>query len=660
MALGLLPVSNWLSDLTPDPWWNAAAIHWAVLTVIVLGLAWLLAFALGERLDNALADLREAILAPSGTTFAVTCALLAFALTSANSWFSFDRQWVSVDEAITIWHGRLILAGHLWVPADPDPVFFAGFDIPATGARSYSPVPIGGPLLMALGDLVHAQWLIGPMLTGVTVYAFYRFASRAFGDAPARLATLVLTYSGSLEMMGATRMTHVPALALIMLALAALARWASAGSPRAAYTSAGAIGACIAATFAFRPYDAALAAAVIGAFQLTALRGAPWRARSLAVQALAGVAPLAIVFAANHAMTGSAFRFGYVQMNGPEHDPGFHMSPYGFEHSPVRGIMLASSYLMRLNESLLYWPIPAMLLVAAGLLAMRRATRWDVLVVAMIAAFVAGYAAYWFDGDMFGPRFLYPVVPLFVLLAARAPGEIAPLLRGTAKRALALVIPLCLAYAWLVPGSRFGLVPRLIQQHALAPSAKLDIAHLIATVPTAPALAFTPTGWRDRLTARMLALGVPQGDAVQLHGFADACDLQHAIEVEERTPADPATHTARLAAATRAPDPAPLHTELGTDGSIRLRDLAHLPADCAREIAADSVGYINFAAVLPYNRVDATGALSGAVLFARDLGDERNEELRSRFGARTWYRVRRSAHDPRAVSLVPYASNAQK
>ena len=129
--------------------------------------------------------------------------------------------------------------------------------------------------------------------------------------------------------------------------------------------------------------------------------------------------PVALVLVANRAMTGHALEFGYRALNGAGHDPGFHMSPYGYEHSALRGVMLASSYLIRSNESLLFWPIPALVVIVAGLLAMARTTRWDLLIFAMIAAFVVAYGAYWFDGDLFGPRFLYPAVPLLVFLAAR-------------------------------------------------------------------------------------------------------------------------------------------------------------------------------------------------------------------------------------------------
>ena len=655
--LGIVPLANLVSDLTPEPTWGEAAVHWLALTIITLALAIGFAWVLGSRVDRWSDALEEAVMEPPGWMFALVCAAIAFGLAAATSWFAFARQWVSADEAVAIWHGRLLLAGHLSTPADPDPVFFAGFDIPSAATRWYSPVPIGGVVLMAIGDLLHAQWLVGPLLTGVGVAAFYAFIARAYDDRTARLSTVVLTYAGPLVLMGATRMTHVPALACVMIALAALSRWTRASEAREANRAAAAIGLALGCCFSVRPYDAVIAAIVIGAFQLGAARGAPPRARSFAWQVASGLVPVALVLVANRAMTGHALEFGYRALNGAGHDPGFHMSPYGYEHSALRGVMLASSYLIRSNESLLFWPIPALVVIVAGLLAMARTTRWDLLIFAMIAAFVVAYGAYWFDGDLFGPRFLYPVVPLLVFLAARAPAAIGARTHGWPHRATLLVIPLCLAYAWLVPNARFGLVRRILQQREFAPSGRIDMARVIARVPRTPALVFVPTGWRDRLLARLTALGIPQGEAIQLHDFADACDLQHAIDTEERAPASPAAHLAHIAEATRDAQAAPLHGELGTDGSIRLRDVAHLPADCALEIAADSVGYINFATVMPSDRFDASGKLSGDVLFARDLGDDRNDRLHARFGDRTWYRLRRSTRDATAAYVVPYAGH---
>ncbi len=281
-----------------------------------------------------------------------------------------------------MWNGRMMLAGRLWVPRDPDPAFFAP-TVGAFGDRWFTANPVGAITAMAITDRIGAQWLVGPISSGVAVFAFYRFARSAYGERVARGTTVVLCLAGFLIMMGATRMTHNESMMLIMIALAALATWTTAETRPAAYTSAAIIGFSVAANVAVRPYDAALSAIVIGAFQLTALRGATWRPRSLVVQLLAGLVPLAIVFAVNVNITGHPLEFGYQAINGSEHDPGFHVSPHGVEHTPLRGLMLASSYLLLMNRALLYGPIPALLLIAAGLLALRRVTRWDALVYAI-------------------------------------------------------------------------------------------------------------------------------------------------------------------------------------------------------------------------------------------------------------------------------------
>jgi hypothetical protein len=654
--LGLVPLSNLLTDQTPDPWWNGAVIHWAILTLIVLGLAYALAATLGTRLDGWYAVLEDRVMAIPPLAFGLGCAALASTLAAVNSIIAFHRHWVSADEALAMWHGRMLLAGRLWVPADADAQFFASVGT-GVGDRWYSVYSIGGPALMAAGDAVHARWLIGPICTGIAVYAFYRFAAPAFGERVARGTTLLLSLCGYLVMMGATSMNHTQSLALIMAALAGLAAWANAESHVGAYLSAALVGACVASVVAFRPYDAVLAGIVIGGFQLTALRASPWRARSLAVQVLAGLIPLSLVLAANASMTGHPLEFAYDAINGAGHDPGFHVSPTGFEHTPLRGLMIASSYLMLMNRALLYTPIPALLLVCAGLLAMRRVTRWDALVYVMTLAFIAGYAAYWFDGTMFGPRFLYAVVPLFVLLVARAPSLVGARLGGTATRAAILVLPICLAYAWLIPGARFGLLANIASQRRGRGDHPIDVARMLEETRTHRALVFVPTVWAQRQFARMRALRLDLSSTEQVAGFADACDLERALAREEGTRAEPADHLRRIVSATAAPEAAPIREEPLAAGQVRLRRMDALPPECAAELAADSVPYALFEQFMPFFTFDRDGRLTGDVIFAHDMGVLRNERLRARFGDRTWYQFRR-ANVPGGGVLVPYPTRA--
>ncbi len=649
---GLVPLSNLLSEQTPDSWYGGAALLWLILTLLTLALAFAIAAAFGPRLDHWIDSLESVVLGIDPRTFGIACAALTLLVCAASALYAFPRHWLPTDEASALWEGRLILSGRLWVPEDPNSLFFPAGSAVVQG-RAYAQYPIGGPTLLALGDAAHVRWIVGPLLSGIMVLAFYRFARQAVGEGLARAVTIGIALSGSIVLMGATGMSHVPSLTLIMIALAAFPVWAESESRRSVFASAAVIGACIAGDLLFRPYDAVLAAIVIGAFQLAMIRRSRDRVASLVVQFLGGLPLLALTLAANTAITGHPFVFGYEAVYGNQHDPGFHMSPSGFEHTPLRGVMLASSYLLELNHSLLYSPIPALLLVVVGLLAMRRVTRWDLLSWSMILSFVIGYGAYWYDGRMFGPRFLYPTVPLFILLAVRAPAAIADRLAGAAARAMWLVIPLCLVYAWCLPGARFSLTTLTASLHASALHEEIDLERVTEDAGAHHAIVFVPVRWSDRQMARLLGLHIDLASAQQIHRFADACDLEHALDREMTLPGDPAARVARIVAATRAADAAPQIKDSIRGDSPRLRTTDSLPADCAAEHAGDSVRAIPFDYVLPLATYDRAGIVTGDVIFARDMGGRLNEELRSRFHDRTWYLMRRAAA-PGGGILVPY------
>ena len=57
----------------------------------------------------------------------------------------------------------MLLRGHLSLPADPNPEFFAIGNVVDQG-RWYSQFPIGGPMVLALAMLFRATWLHNEVL----------------------------------------------------------------------------------------------------------------------------------------------------------------------------------------------------------------------------------------------------------------------------------------------------------------------------------------------------------------------------------------------------------------------------------------------------------------------------------------------------------------
>jgi hypothetical protein len=378
-------------------------------------------------------------------------------------------------------------------------------------------------------------------------------------------------------------------------------------------------------------------AGVIGCMQLAHVRGSAARARSLVAQIVAGAVPVALLLAANWRTTGAPLRFGYEVLYGTAHQLGFHRDPYGTVHTPLRALAFASKYLLELDVAMLESPLPAVGVIVAGLLALRRPSRWDRLLLALVAAQLVAYALYWHEGEFRGPRFLFTALPAFVLLVARAPFVIAAATRGTTRRAALLVLPMGILAGWLAWNIDASPVGRVRMFLGVSPMARLDPAKIEREAGLRNALVFVSESWEAQSLRRMWALRVDRGDAMRLLASGHPCALRQAIVDEERRGATPEGRLARMEATLEAYDPT-------SDPS---------PA-CVADLTSDGEGVATYAPFFPANTIEPDGRVGGNVVYVLDLG-ARDEALRARFGDRTWYRFgpHLTRGDPNPT-LTPY------
>jgi hypothetical protein len=461
--------------------------------------------------------------------------------------------------------------------------------------------------------------------------------------------------------MSGTQMNHVGSLAFMMLALSRLPAWASAEDRRAKLRAAAIVGFGVAMSALFRPYDAALFGAVIGVFMLLRhrdpLRGEEAGARresltSLGMTIIGGLLPLAILLVVNWKQTGHPLLFGYDALNGDAHRPGFHRDPNGNQFTPLQGIHHISAYLLLLNVSLFEGPVPAMALVVLTLALLPRARDWDYLNVGLLIALVIGYASYWAESFLYGPRFLYMGVPLFVLLVARLPEAIGRFNIGVARFAL----PVMLLVAWLQPSlARYqGVVSSMRAIRAGRPERLIDLEQEIRSAGLEDALVFVHESWHGRLTARLRAIGAPALTAEKIVSEFDACALQNGLDTEELIPGAPASKERWNRVVRRALVAGQAQTVLEPDGTAIALVNGRLHPACGDEWRSDQNGTMTFDPFLMYESFDADGRLGGNVVFARDFGP-RNSRLLTRFGDRTWYRYRpRTGPNDAAPVFVPY------
>ncbi len=638
-VLGVFPLANRFTGGHAAQWYRHALILWVVvgggLVLLLLGLARALPGLVSGAWDTASA----AVLRIPKPVFLGGVALVAFVISATLTVVCFGRQPHNADEVAQLFHAKILLSGRLSLPADPNPEFF-GMDNMIDRGRWYSQFPVGGPAVLALGVALGVAWLVNPLLLALTVFPLYGFARRVHGEATARAAVLLLALCPFALFMSASFMNHVPVLFLATTALMQLAVWMDAEDSRTANRAAALIGLALGGAFAIRPLDAMSVAGVIGVMQLTRLRSSAVHVRSLGVQVVAGLLPVALLFIVNARTNGAPMLLGYDVLYGAAHQLGFHPDPYGTVHTPLRALMFASKYLLQLNVLLFEWPVPAVGVIIAGLVALRRPTRWDVFLVAMLFVQVVVYALYWHDGSFRGPRFLFTALPAIVLLTVRAPFTIASITRGAPHLAAKLALPVFVLFAWLAIGINDSMPGRIRMYRRASPVGRVDPAEVARAAGLRNALVFVNEGREARNLHYLWALGMSRGNAARIMVSASSCAVRIAIDTEEaQTPERMTGRLDRIVLAAMAFDAKPP---------------SPLPRVCIEDEARDDAGSASFAPFFPANTIGDDGRIGGDVVYVLDLGAH-NEVLRERFGDRTWYRFGPLATKADSVPrIMPY------
>lgn len=532
LVLGLLPIANWIPGGHDAPFYSTRLGAWINGGGISLGAGILAAIffrwwpslwraglwagvagkwrAAGRRVDAATAAVVLGV-----------CAVIARTVLSAKP--------LLIDELIQVYQARILAAGHLWLPAPRYPQFTSAMHLLDWNGKVYGQFPVGGPAMLAIGTLLHAEWLVGPVATAIGVYLFARLLRRLpLGDGTAFAALLLYAFAPFTLFLGGSMMNHVTettwllgaALALAMATTDAVAR------PRAAVAMGLALG--VAATI--RPTDAA-------AFAIPSALWLLWRSRlgSAHVRALllsgAGIAiPVALLLFVNSQQTGNPFRFGYIEMWGKSHEMGFHQAPWGPAHTPARGLELINLYLLRLQDYLFESAGPSLLFATVALALSTRREAFDRWVLAASGLLLLMYFAYWHDGFYLGPRFLLPLAPWLALWTARLPAELAK------RRVVPFVMRATLAggVAALVIGAVEWVPLRAEQYRNGMTTMRIDVDSAARASGVHNALVLVRESWGGQLVAQLWGLGVSRTEAEQIYRTIDACQLQSSIDAVDR------------------------------------------------------------------------------------------------------------------------------
>lgn len=652
-AIGVA-VAVWLPfQLLSKPYDSAVLGYWTAYGIPVLFVAILVGTLPIPMLAEFPSRAARLLLVPRPWVFAVAVALGTLALTLWFQATAFERFASTSDELAQLWHAKMLSRGFLALQGDVNPEFFAIDNVIDEG-NWYSHFPIGGPLALVPGVLIGAPWIMNPLFAAMSAPCVYHFARLAFGELQGRAAAALFVFTPGILFMSATYMNHVPVLFLATIVMVALAEWEKAATPLRRHAALGGAGLALGLMATIRPLDAVIVATAAGAFERYVIRKSPRRFAEIATQVVAGVIGVLPLLYVNNLTNGGPFTFGYDVSWGAGHRIGFHADPRGEVHDFARGVLYASRYVSELNFSLMAWPIPLMAIVIVGLLAMRRTSRWDALILGLICAQVAGYAMYWGLGEFLGPRFLFTALPAMVILVARSLFIVAERVGGASKRIGVALILSCLLVAWLVPGEVGSVRGQAKQILGLRRVFRLDIAGITREAGIHNALVFIREPMSGRLLRRLWGVGVPRDLAAGLLRERDACSLLHGVTMAERAGNLP--REARVRMVVESSVPPPDTGRIATrDPQANLASMETVSEQCKLELDRNDFSPAGFGSALVLEDFDDKGRLAGDIIYAADLSDH-NEVLRERFRDRTWYRLQVTEGTDRVVSarIVPY------
>jgi hypothetical protein len=659
VLLGLYPGPALL--LLRDPGWRTDIIvtrladeraFWISGLLVVVGPAIVLANMIPRWFDRVWEMVQARVGAVREHWFMTGAAVFATIAAAMAATYVLSKKPSTSDEVAQLWHARMLLSGRLWLPADPNPEFFAIDNVIDQG-RWYSQFPIGGPAVFSLAMLLHATWLLNPLLAGLTVVNVYRFASQVYGPAEARVSAALCATCPFLLLMSGSYMNHTLVAFLTTLALAELPPWVVGSEPRRTSASI-IIGLSLGLAIAVRPLDGAIATLALGGFMaFTVLRRE--RVRAFLVIVAAGAVPIAGLLVTNWLTTGRPLLFGYEVLWGANHSLGFHDDPSGNPHTPSRALVLATAYVMQLNWSLFEWPIAGLLIVSGALVVIGRLRQWDTVLIVWICVQLAAFAAYWHAGNLFGPRYLFTVLPALLLIVAHGLVLAVRTASPVARRAVVAAVGASMLASWTIPATPVGALGSAEAVRPARTAFRVDVGPAVRSLEGTRALIFVSETSTSRLIRRLWGIGISRPDAARLVATKDNCALLDFVLDEARRVGSPGERLSRLEQAKSYAPPAGYRL-LVTDLAFRTSDRRSITPLCRAELMLDASrrGAISYGQTLLLNQIGGDGRITGPVVFVADLA-EHNEVLRARFADRPWYRLElpKGATDP-LPQLVPY------
>lgn len=390
--------------------------------------------------------------------------LCCFTITAIIAYTVLDHIPHVCDSIAQLFQAKIFITGKCYFTSHPQKDFFDYLHVINDG-RWYSQYTPGHALLLMLGLLCGAPWLIGPLAGTCSLGIFYLFVKNTYGDRQtAYLTSLLLLLSPFFIFMSSSHMNHTSTLLFMLMFLYFLQRGVVSHRSVHALIAGLALGYAI----TIRPLDAAAAGLPFICYLMVLAKNRKVTPAAAAAFFAGLLAMVLLLLLYNQLTNGSPLLFGYGKKYATV---GFLGSAQGGPpHTLKGGIINTSNNLIGLNQYLFEWPLPSLILLFIlahmSLFSSFRPIIWDYLGVSACALVAAGYFFYYHQDLIFGPRFYYCITPFLIILSVRCllalPRclEARGLSKGRVTATLCLVLAVCFLYSFAFS------VPRLVKQYS--------------------------------------------------------------------------------------------------------------------------------------------------------------------------------------------------
>ncbi len=334
------------------------------------------------------------------------------------SWLSV-RGLLNPDESGYSFQARIYRSGRVMaepligassnVRETPAELFYANHVLRPNGW--FPKFPPGWPLVLSLGYLVSARWLLTPIFGLLQLVVIIACGRQCFSTETGLLASLFAALSPFYLVNSIGMMSH--ALCALLAATACLAFFRGLATGRLRYY--GGMFACLAATLQVRPYTGFVLTAVLTAAALWLnLKSRRAFFRVLAIGAFFGAIALICVLLDNHTYTGHWLVSPYALAAGDN-------TPPELSFSPMRVWQGVRQYAPRTMEESLIGAFPFLFLLGGYALVTEKKHRKEIWILACLyCALVIAYLAHP-DGSgvFFGERFHFEGFFAMALVSAR-------------------------------------------------------------------------------------------------------------------------------------------------------------------------------------------------------------------------------------------------